>query len=357
MFYSKIHCINPKEKFVKNEVYPNVYVEWITDPIKNCQDILPKLLEVLDGLTKLAHGGKQSLGKDFIYEQLKICKELLLIRSAHNYKIECFLRFDVYSDILLKPCGLAMYKNPSVKWSGIMNYLTLRILNNELRKRCAKLVHNPKTILVLRTDNPKLYQMRLNISRKVFPNFHVVRRKIDRALAKKINQNFRLKNWNEIDTLLNLRLILDNSKNIIHSHASLQASMPYISLNMEALKNAVKNHNEQVCYLDRMIRRIYSAHLPEVYAKCLRKIIKKVNNATTSHDYEIYLARDITPKVTKNENLEKAYDPIINDFYDYFLNNQKRDCLMIAFEINYRQIVKKLKEEGRKFFDKFQITG
>lgn len=337
-FYDEFHCLNPKCGFVKNQIYATFTIERIQEPFKNCLALFPKLLPILSHITKVSLGSDVGLSEAYIAKQLKYCKELILVRNRHDAVITHYLRFDVFSNISSGPCALAMYKIPQLKESKITNNLTLHILKDELESRVTLENTNPEISFILRTDNPKIYQMRTKLTDKIYPDLHKVINAFDCFLKKQIALYLQQNQIEKINELIDKNLIMSRERVVCSTLNDLKRALPDIKLNLAELKRHKNSSLGQVNLLATELDKIYKAHIPEKYLEAIRQLMKMIYNHNDLHNYEVLIAKDATPDVKINNCKEQAYDPIINDFYTYYLSDETSDLIMINFEVNLSYI-------------------
>ncbi len=354
-FYDKYHIVDPSCSFVKNETYKDVTAERLREPSKNCLTLYPKLLPILNNITKLSFGSKEGLGETYIAKQLQNCKELILIRNRGDASISHYLRFDVFYNLPSAPCGLAMFKVPSLPDSNIITDLTLHILKDELESRVTILNLNPTSSLILRTDNPRIYQMRAKLTDKIYPDLHKVKDAIDMFFVLQIKTFIQNNQTETINELLQKKLIMRNDRIICHTLEDVKSSLPSLSLNLQSLKKYQDDISHIINLLTCQLNKIYKDHIPSEYADTTRNIIKKLFSHHDLHNYDLLIAKDTTPKIKINKNKEHAHDPIINDFYEYYLRSNTRDYLMINFEIDLAGINKKLSKSKEKIYNKMSV--
>lgn len=351
-FYDKHHFIDPNYTFVKNERYNDMMIERIKEPSINCLALYPKLLPILNNITKLSLGDKKGLGELYIAKQLEDCKELVLIRNIHDATISHYLRFDVFVDLPSAPCGLAMYKIPGLKNSSIITQLTLKILKDELENRVNLSDSNPDISLILRTDNPRIYQMRAKLTDKIYPDLRKVESAINNFLVNKIKSFIQHNQFFEINELLQRKIIIREDQAICYTIEDVKASMPALALNLKTLKMHQGNKSSIINLLASQVDEIYKKHIPIKYVDNTLYIIRKMFGHNESHDYDLLIARNVTPNIKINKNKELAHERIINEFYEYYSQPNIRSCLMINFLIDLKGINQRLNENSA-IFNKF----
>lgn len=354
-FYDKYHIVDPSCSFVKNEKHHDVTVERIREPSKNCLIFYPKLLPILNNITKLSLGSKEGLGETYIAKQLQDCKELILIRNVHDATISHYLRFDVFADLPSSPCGLAMYKIPNLPSSNIITNLTLHILKEELESRVTLLNINPTTSLILRTDNPRIYQMRAKLTDKIYPDLHKVKKAIDNLLQEKIKSFLQYGQMTEINELLRKKLIMREDKIVCNTIHDVITAIPSLSLNLKMLKVHQNDGSFEVNLLVTQLDKIYKNHITAEYNDTTANIIREKFNHNESHNYDLLIVRDATPNTKINKNKEKSHDAIINNFYEYYLRANARDYLVINFEVDLVGINKRLNKNDKNIINKMSI--
>ncbi len=314
-------------------------MERIKDPLKNCRELLPKLLPILNDISKQALESTTGLGESYIAEQLKITRELILIRNKINLSIDYFLRLDVYEHLPHAPCGIAMYKVFRAPHLKLVHHITLQILADELKQRETANNSNPSTVLISRTDNPKIYQMRFKISDNIFPNLYQVDTRINNSFKIFISNYIKNHHFEKLDMLFSHQLISTSYKCSNQNLELLIKLLPNVRLNLTALKHCadIPIINE----LKQMVKYHYSNPDPKHYASIIQDVIRYSYNSTLPHDYTIFRAANDTPYLNKlNQGLSQ--DAIINDLFNYFLPENCWDLLLVCSEINYIQIKEKL---------------
>jgi hypothetical protein len=350
-FYDLKHCVDPQSSFVKHEFYSNAYAERIFYPSENCKPLYPTLLPLLNNLTKQAFGENNGLGECYIAKQLEMSKELILIRNTSSYTIDYYLRLDVYSHLPVMPCGLGMFKVPKSNLSGIITNLTLRVLFDELKYRRSNSLYNPELLLMLRTDNPKIYEMRKKISKNIYPNLEKIKKASDHFF-RNLLMNLLDKNEDEaVNFLIDNNFIESNNKKADKNSLknSLVKILPSISLNINALKLASDSMHSH--YIQEVIRNeiksIYRASVPEEYAGIMKEIMQNSFGINVLHDYDIFRVHDATPNAKINNFKEQAHSSYINDFFNLFLSEERRDILIFCSEIDYHLVSKKLLDSSK----------
>lgn len=326
-FFDSLHCFDPKLTFVKNEEYEEVYIERIFEPLKNCNSVKADLLNLLDNIVEKALGNIR-FGVDYIEKQLKITHQLILIRDKVTHQVTYYLRHDVYRHLPNSPSALAMYRVANVPSKKLLiNKITQKVMLEELEARLTDKDQNPNMLLVLRTHNPKAYQVRLSLSNNIYPDIFKFKEQVDYYVKNMMENLLKIGDIELYDRLINENIVFCNNKEFRFNLRS-----------MAFLKNEEYLSNYFFKDMYNKIRLTYSKHIPDKYRSILIRIIEDSYNKELPHDYELLIARVDTKDFSKRTTIERTRNQVINDFFNGFIDGKSGDMAIMCTELTYKEL-------------------
>lgn len=332
---------------IKTEKHEGVYITRITDPLNNIIQGKEEFVKTVSEIMKKATGCTY-LDQDFLTKQLRLSKEVIFVWDVKTHEITHFFRHDVYTQLPFSPHAFAVFGIPGAFKRGITHKVVGNILLNELEQKLTPENTDPKLLLIARTFNPKVYQMRLALSENTYPNIVQFKRKLDEHMNKKLLKLIDDGELELVRQLLTSRLLIIDSRLIYDFDIGklkllLTANQVTVDLrNIKVIFGAEYNNSAFFQQLHKDIIQLYLSDIPLQYQEVMARIIKNYYSPDAKHDYNFFVAKNALPWIKHATNLGVATNPIINDFFEGILDRRKNECLLFCTEVSYQYLKQNL---------------
>ena len=169
-----------------------------------------------------------------------------------------------------------MFKVAGYPSCNILNTLTLKLILDDLENNREKAESNPSKLVILRTFNPKLYEMRLNLFDNIYPNLHSYKYDLDNYVTESIE---RFKDDTELQNIIK-KILGDKIVNLENDILQDKHAKLY-TFNLKQLKKLRDKSVKSCLFVENLLNQIkiiYKKNISDEYQNILTKIIRNYYN-------------------------------------------------------------------------------